>query len=110
MQKAVRGDLEDRAEVLLREPSRAGDAAGVAPVRLPGLREGRELVLAAEVRGRALGGWNFAIGWGWIGPLTLGAVAEATSVPLALTLNGTLLVVVAVAALAASRTLRERRR
>ena len=69
-----------------------------------------QLNVRAGERGRALGGWNFAIGWGWIGPLTLGAVAEATSVPLALTLNGTLLVVVAVAAFAASRTLRERRR
>ena len=69
-----------------------------------------QLNVRAEERGRALGGWNFAIGWGWIGPLTLGAVAEATSVPLALTLNGTLLVIVAIAALAASATLRERRR
>ena len=69
-----------------------------------------QLNVRAEERGRALGGWNFAIGWGWIGPLTLGAVAEATSVPLALTLNGTLLVVVAVAAFLASATLRERRR
>ena len=69
-----------------------------------------QLNVRAEERGRALGGWNFAIGWGWIGPLTLGAVAEATSVPLALTLNGTLLVIVAVVALAASATLRERRR
>ena len=69
-----------------------------------------QLNVRAEERGRVLGGWHFAIGWGWIGPLTLGAVAEATSVPLALTLNGTLLVVVAVVALVASKTLRERRR
>ncbi len=69
-----------------------------------------QLNVRAEERGRVLGGWHFAIGWGWIGPLTLGAVAEATSVPLALTLNGTLLVVVAVVALIASKTLRERRR
>ncbi len=69
-----------------------------------------QLNVRAEERGRVLGGWHFAIGWGWIGPLTLGAVAEATSVPLALTLNGTLLVVVAVVAFIASKTLRERRR
>ena len=60
-----------------------------------------------DLRGRVLGGWNFAIGWGWIGPLTLGAIADATSVATALTLSGTLLVVFAVAALAASATLRE---
>ncbi len=62
----------------------------------------------AEVRGRALGGWNFAIGWGWLGPLGLGALADATSVPVALTLSGTLLVIFAIAALAASATLRAR--
>ena len=61
-----------------------------------------------EVRGRALGGWNFAIGWGWLGPLSLGALADATSVPTALTLSGALLVVFAFAALAASSTLRAR--
>ena len=65
--------------------------------------------VGAGVRGRALGGWNFAIGWGWIGPLALGAVAEAAGVPAALTLSGALLVVFAVACLAASPTLRERR-
>ena len=66
--------------------------------------------VAAEERGRALGGWNFAIGWGWIGPLALGAVAEAAGVPAALTLSGALLVVFALVSLAASSTLRERRR
>ena len=62
----------------------------------------------ADVRGRALGGWNFAIGWGWLGPLSLGAIADATSVPTALTLSGALLVAFAFAALAASSTLRAR--
>ena len=62
------------------------------------------------MRGRALGGWNFAIGWGWIGPLALGAVAEAAGVPAALTLSGALLVVFALVSLASSATLRERRR
>ena len=62
----------------------------------------------AEVRGRALGGWNFAIGWGWLGPLSLGALADATSVPTALTVSGTLLVVFAAVAFAASATLRAR--
>ena len=57
---------------------------------------------------RALGGWNFAIGWGWLGPPGLGALADATSVPAALTVSGTLLVLFAFAALAASATLRAR--
>ena len=65
--------------------------------------------VGAGVRGRALGGWNFAIGWGWIGPLALGAVAEAAGVPVALTLSGALLVVFALVSLASSATLRERR-
>ena len=68
-----------------------------------------QVSVGAEVRGRVLGGWNFAIGWGWLGPLALGAVAEAASVPAALTLSGTLLVIFALASLAASATLRERR-
>ena len=68
-----------------------------------------QVSVGPELRGRAVGGWNFAIGWAWVGPLALGAVAEATSVPLALTLSGALLVLFAVACLAASSTLRERR-
>jgi MFS family permease len=59
-----------------------------------------------ELRGRALGGWNFAIGWGWIGPITLGAIADATSVSTALTLSGLLLVAVAAATLLLARSLR----
>lgn len=61
-----------------------------------------------ELRGRALGGWNFAIGWGWIGPITLGAIADATSVPTALTLSGTALLASALAALALAGSLRAR--
>ncbi|MCY4639099.1 MAG: MFS transporter [Chloroflexi bacterium] len=45
----------------------------------------------AALRGRAVGGWHFAIGWGWVGPLTLGAVADATTVQAALTLGGSVL-------------------
>ncbi|MDP6604872.1 MAG: MFS transporter [Dehalococcoidia bacterium] len=61
-----------------------------------------------ELRGRALGGWNFAIGWGWIGPITLGAIADATGVPAALTLSGTGLLVTAVLALIFAGSLRSR--
>ena len=64
--------------------------------------------VGAEARGRALGGWHFAIGWGWVGPLALGALAEATSVGLALMLSGALLAVFSVACLAFSATLRQR--
>ena len=61
-----------------------------------------------ELRGRALGGWNFAIGWGWIGPITLGAIAEATSVPTALTLSGAVLVASAVVTFVLAESLRAR--
>ena len=61
-----------------------------------------------ELRGRALGGWNFAIGWGWIGPLTLGAIADATGVPTALTLSGVGLVVSSAVALVLAKRLRAR--
>ena len=49
-----------------------------------------------RLRGRALGGWIFAIGFGWVGPITLGALADATSVARAVATSGSLLVVVAV--------------
>lgn len=59
-----------------------------------------------ELRGRALGGWNFAIGWGWIGPIALGGIADATSVSTALTISGSLLVVTAIGTLLLARSLR----
>lgn len=46
-----------------------------------------------RLRGRALGAWNVAIGFGWIGPLTLGALADETSVSRALMAAGIVLVV-----------------
>ena len=61
-----------------------------------------------ELRGRALGGWNFAIGWGWIGPLLLGAIADATGVPTALTLSGGGLVVSSAIGLVLAKSLRAR--
>ncbi len=46
------------------------------------------------LRGRVLGAWNVAIGFGWIvGPLTLGALADATSVTFAFALAGTIVLV-----------------
>lgn len=47
-----------------------------------------------EMRGRAMGGWVFAVGFGWIGHLTLGAVSEAYGVQWALGLNGSLAITV----------------
>lgn len=60
------------------------------------------------LRGRALGHWNFAIGWGWIGPVALGAIAEATSVGRALTFSGAVLAASAVIILISASSLRER--
>jgi hypothetical protein len=48
-----------------------------------------------HLRGRALGGWIFAIGFGWLGPISLGALAEVTSVSWAVATGGGLLVLVA---------------
>lgn len=61
-----------------------------------------------ELRGRALGGWNFAIGWGWIGPVAVGALASTTSVSAALTISGTMLVGFAVLSLFLAGSLRRR--
>ena len=44
------------------------------------------------LRGRALGAWNVAIGFGWIGPLLLGAIADAVSVTAAFAVAGVVLV------------------
>ncbi|MEI7924910.1 MAG: MFS transporter [Chloroflexota bacterium] len=57
------------------------------------------------LRGRALGSWNVAIGFGWIvGPLTLGALADATSVSAAFALAGSIvLVTCAIASVVSSR-------
>lgn len=47
------------------------------------------------LRGRALGAWNVAIGFGWLGPLLLGAIADTVSVTAAFALAGAVLVVTA---------------
>jgi MFS family permease len=57
-----------------------------------------------RLRGRALGGWIFAIGFGWLGPISLGALAEVTSVGRAVATGGSLLLMVAlISALVAPR-------
>lgn len=60
-----------------------------------------------HLRGRVLGAWNVAIGFGWIvGPLTLGAFADATSVGLAFGIAGTILIVTSAISLVVARQLR----
>lgn len=56
--------------------------------------------VADEMRGRVLGAWNVAIGFGWLGPLLLGAIADIVSVTAAFAVAGTILL--ATAALAGS--------
>jgi len=52
-----------------------------------------------DMRGRAMGGWIFAIGFGWAGSLELGLIAEVYSVSWALSVNGIGLLILGVAAL-----------
>ena len=59
-----------------------------------------------NMRGRAIGGWVFAIGFGWTGYLALGAVAEYVGVQWALAATGTLVVLTGLAAAAVSPKLR----
>ena len=60
----------------------------------------------ARMRGRVLGAWNMAIGWGWIGPIVLGALAERFGVGSALLLSGGLLAAIGLAVSVASPKLR----
>ena len=59
-----------------------------------------------HMRGRAIGGWVFAIGFGWIGYLTLGAVAESIGVQWALAATGALVVLTGLTAAAIAPKLR----
>ena len=58
------------------------------------------------LRGRALGAWNVAIGFGWLGPLILGAIADAVSVTAAFAVAGTVLLATAAAVSLGARQLR----
>lgn len=57
------------------------------------------------VRGRVIGLWTMAIGFGWLGPVVLGATAEALGTQPALAIGGVVALVAALVALA-SRALR----
>ena len=52
-----------------------------------------QLNVPDEMRGRAVGAWVFAIGFGWIGHLGMGAVAEAVGVQTALAGAGIIVVI-----------------
>ncbi len=60
-----------------------------------------------EMRGRAVGGWVWAIGLGWVGPLILGGIGEALGVPAAISVGGAAVMLAAVIALVAVPVLRE---
>jgi hypothetical protein len=52
-----------------------------------------QLNVPDEMRGRAVGAWVFAIGFGWIGHLGMGAVGEAVGVQTALAGAGIVVVI-----------------
>ena len=59
-----------------------------------------------DLRGRAIGGWVFAIGFAWIGQLTLGAIAEVAGVQWTLIGSGCLVVLIGIAVFLSSPRLR----
>ena len=59
-----------------------------------------------RLRGRAIGGWVFAIGFGWVGHLAMGAVGDAFGVRWAIGGAGMIVVVTSVIALAVAPVLR----
>ena len=56
-----------------------------------------------HMRGRAIGGWVFAIGFGWIGHLALGGAAAAFGVQWALAAAGAMVLLTGAAAAAAPK-------
>jgi MFS family permease len=60
----------------------------------------------AEMRGRVIGGWIFAIGFGWVGHLGMGAVGEVLGVRWALAINGMALALLGLGLLAFNRRLK----
>ena len=49
-----------------------------------------------EMRGRAIGGWIWAIGFGWVGPIALGAAGEALGVQWTIAGSGGIVVISAI--------------
>lgn len=60
-----------------------------------------------DMKGRVIGGWLFATGFGWLGHVVLGALAELLGVQTALGLSGVTVVVLGVGLLAFSARLRQ---
>ena len=56
-----------------------------------------------EVRGRVMGLWVTAIGFGWLGPVVLGGTAEVFGTQWAIAVGGAVALLVAVAAMASPR-------
>ncbi|MFC2034457.1 MFS transporter [Chloroflexota bacterium] len=56
-----------------------------------------QLNVSEDQRGRAMGIWMLSIGFGLIGQLEVGAVADAIGAPIAVTINGALMVVIFIA-------------
>ena len=65
-----------------------------------------QLAVREEMRGRAMGAWQFSVGFSVVGHLEMGLLASALGTAAALLVNGTALVLVAIGAGAASRRLR----
>ena len=65
-----------------------------------------QLNVPDEMRGRAVGAWVFAIGFGWIGHLGMGAVGEAVGVQTALAGAGIIVVITGIAAYLFSPSMR----
>ena len=66
-----------------------------------------QLAVPSELRGRAMGAWQVAVGFSPIGHLEMGLLAGAVGTAGALLFNGAALVLVAIGAGVASRRLRE---
>ncbi len=60
-----------------------------------------------DMRGRSIGGWMFVVGFGWMGQLALGAVAEFIGVQWALAAAGALVILTGLVAYVLSPMLRE---
>ena len=65
-----------------------------------------QLNVPDNMRGRAIGGWSFAIGFGWVGHLGLGALSELVGVQWALAGAGAVVVAAGLLALTFARGLR----
>jgi MFS family permease len=60
-----------------------------------------------EMRGRVIGGWIFAIGFGWVGHLAMGGIGQTLGVQWALSASGMVLVALGLTLLVFVRRLRQ---